>query len=52
VHSEKFSAWIVWFRKFLRAGGVAQVLECLPSKPEALSSNSSMAKEKRKKENY
>jgi hypothetical protein len=33
----------------VRAGGVAQVVECLPSKPEALSLNSSATTIKRKK---
>jgi hypothetical protein len=31
-----------------RAGGVAQVIECLPSKCEALSSNPSTEKKKKK----
>jgi hypothetical protein len=37
-----------------RAGGLAQVIECLPSKPskhEALSSNSSIPQKKLKKKN-
>jgi hypothetical protein len=33
-----------------RAGGAAYVVECLPSKREALSSNSSTAKKKTKQE--
>jgi hypothetical protein len=32
-----------------RAGGLSQVVECLPSKNEALSSNSTSAKNKEKK---
>jgi hypothetical protein len=32
-----------------RAGGVVQVVECLPSKSEALSLNSSTAKKKKKR---
>jgi hypothetical protein len=35
--------------KAKRAGGVAEVVECLPSKPEALSSNPSNSKKKKKK---
>jgi hypothetical protein len=34
-----------------RTGGVAQMIECLPSKCKALSSNSSTAKKERKKTN-
>jgi hypothetical protein len=33
------------------AGGVVQVVECMPSKPEALSSNPSTGKKKRKEKN-
>jgi hypothetical protein len=33
----------------LRAGGVAQAVECLPSKHKALSSNTSIARTKQKK---
>jgi hypothetical protein len=33
-----------------RPGGISQVIECLPSKNEALSSNSSIIKIKRQKE--
>jgi hypothetical protein len=32
----------------LWAGGVAQVVECLPSKPKALSSNPSITKKKKR----
>jgi hypothetical protein len=35
----------------IRAGGVTQVVECLPNKSEALSSNPSMAKKKKKRHN-
>jgi hypothetical protein len=35
----------------MEASGVAQVVECLPSKPEALSSNSSTTKEIKNKIN-
>jgi hypothetical protein len=35
----------------LRAGGTAQVVQCLPSKSEALSSNSSAAKNKTPQKN-
>jgi hypothetical protein len=33
-----------------RAGGVTQVIQCLPNKCEALSSNPSTAKQRKKKE--
>jgi hypothetical protein len=34
-----------------QTGGVAQVVECLPSKPEALNSNSNTGKKKTNKKN-
>jgi hypothetical protein len=40
----KFTSTARKKKKKIRVGGVAQVIECLPSKREALNSNSSTAK--------
>jgi hypothetical protein len=37
------------WERWIRAGGIAQVIECLPSKYEALSSNPAPPQKKKKK---
>jgi hypothetical protein len=46
THAECFPPYLFYPKDSIRAGGMAQVAQCLPSKCEVLSSNPSTEKKK------